>query len=132
MRLPRSLVLLTLVLGSSVLLLVPQASADTYLPPAGDTCVFGYEPTAYANVCYAAGVGSVPPVGVGTFTPPCVVGSFPCSTPLPFPTVGPVVPPPANVWYCQNVIGWNPADLGLPPAARGPRICGDDTVLIWL
>jgi hypothetical protein len=62
-------------------------------PPAGSTCVSGYNPDAVTNVCYITGPGSTVNVPGVTFgAPVCVIGEI-CA-PVGVPGLGPSSPRP--------------------------------------
>jgi hypothetical protein len=68
-------------------------------PLEGSVCAFGYNPDSPSNVC----VGPVPgEPTLGTWTPPCVVGYFPCDTPLPWVEFS--TSPSPRVFVCTGLL----------------------------
>ncbi|HUR63944.1 MAG TPA: hypothetical protein VM241_05640, partial [Candidatus Thermoplasmatota archaeon] len=80
----------TLLTLSALLLLAPAVAAD---PPAGSTCVGGYNPTALSNVCTGTLATTPGNTGTVTTTPgPCVIGNICAPVPGYTPSGGTPLP----------------------------------------
>jgi hypothetical protein len=116
----------TLLTLSALLLLAPAVAAD---PPAGSTCVGGYNPNALSNVCTGTLATTPDNTGSVTTTPgPCIIGNICAPIPgynpsggTPIPSFG--VPSLSYINVYTTVLGQGIRVFCSSPYYGSPALC---------